>query len=270
MINICTLSDSKFLLKGLALYQSLINSGNEFTLHYLCIDNESSNILISLGLKNLIAYDLEYFEYNDDKLLKCRNNPPSEFAANKEEQFIWALAPYFTNYILKKLPENEYLFYIDADICIYENLSQLLQIIGYKSVGIHSHKFNSAYNDNYRTGWFNVGIVIFKNNLFGQLISTFWKNLLLDSNNSYYEKYGTCGDQKYLELFPKIWSLQTCIFDNDIEHLAPWNWNRIITKNIFFFHFSDFETSHYPETIKPYKIEYQKLLDNSKKLLQWE
>jgi len=266
MIHICTLSDKNFLLKGLALYQSLVNTCNEFTLHYLCLDNETYFKLKELDFENIELSKLDVLEKHDLKLVECRDNEPSEYAANKEEQFIWSLAPYFTNYILNTLPENEHLFYIDADICIYENLSQLLQIVGTKSVGIHSHKFSSAYNDNYKTGWFNVGIVIFKNDYFGKTISKFWKNLLLNQDNSYYEKYGTCGDQKYLELFPKIWPNQTCIFDKEIDHLAPWNWNREV-KNPFFFHFSDFETSKYPSSMHKYKEDYQNLLYKSSELI---
>lgn len=265
MINICTLSDKNFLLKGLALCQSLNNSGNNFIMHYLCLDDETYNTMSDEN-PNIKAYKLSELEQNDLRLTTCRNNPPSEYAANKEEQFIWSLAPYFTKYILFLIPENEYLFYIDSDVCIYDNLQKLLDIVGTKSVGIHTHKFNSAFNDNYKTGWFNVGIVIFKNDNFGRIISTFWKNLLLESDNCYYDKYGTCGDQKYLELFPKIWPNQVCIFDKNIEHLAPWNWNREVT-NPFFFHFSDYETSDYPPKMSKYKLNYQELLNKSKQLI---
>jgi len=46
MINFCTLCDRKYLEKGLALYQSLINQCKEgFRLHWLCIDDETYHIL---------------------------------------------------------------------------------------------------------------------------------------------------------------------------------------------------------------------------------
>jgi hypothetical protein len=267
MIHICTLTDKNFLLKGLALYQSLLNSGCEFELHWLCIDNETFEKLRKFRNLGIKRYELFELLDNDLDLLKSQCNPPSKYAANEREQFIWCLTPYFTNYILKKIPENEYLFYIDSDICLYENPEKLLDIISPMSVGIHSHKFEGQYTENRDTGWFNVGIVVFKNDGIGRHISMIWKQWLL-TPGIYHEKYGTCGDQKYLELFIKLWPKHhICIFDENIEHLAPWNWNREIKQSPFFFHFSDFETSNYPEKMKIYQSDYQELLNHSKKLL---
>ena len=86
MINICTLSDKNFLLKGLALYQSLHNiCESNFMIHYLCLDSETYNILEKLNFYNIRLYSLEKIESIDSKLTECRNNPSSEYAANKEE-----------------------------------------------------------------------------------------------------------------------------------------------------------------------------------------
>ena len=41
MINLTTVSDYNYLTKGISLYESLLNSSNDFTLHYLCIDDKS-------------------------------------------------------------------------------------------------------------------------------------------------------------------------------------------------------------------------------------
>lgn len=279
-MNICTLSDKNFLLKGLALYQSLTNTGTKFTLHYLCLDSITFDKLRKLNYSNIILYKLSELE-KDKELAEARFNPPSNYAENQREQFIWSLTPYFTNYILNRIPENEYLIYIDADICFYQSPLIILNIIKDKSVGIHSHRFSGEYTEKHTNGWFNVGVVIFKNNKIGRHISNQWKNWLLKTSHKYYKFYGTCGDQKYLELFIKLWNKEhICIFDKKISHLATWYCERLqhpkqhhIIYNgevqpVIFFHLSDFKfdlitnehTKSKDKSINDYYNEYFNLI----------
>jgi len=276
MINICTLSDRNFLAKGLALYQSLIEVGCNFRLHYLCLDKETYDILYKFRNLGITRYSLTDLMAQDKALFDAQYNPPSKYAADKREQFIWALTPYFTHYILKQLPDTQYLIYCDSDICLYDNPELLIDIVKPYSIGVHSHRFPGVYSEGRDTGWFNVGIVIFKNDSPGLNASYCWKNWLLNPNNEHYQKYGTCGDQKYLELFVKNWPNEVCIFDTNIQHLAPWNLDRFDQKEeTFFYHFSDYKpgenrqgySTHSNPEIEKYFKYYAYLLNKSNKLI---
>ena len=61
----------------------------------------------------------------------------------------------------------------------------------------------------------------------------------MNPQNEYAAKYGTCGDQKYLDLFiPLFGSLHVCVFDREanIQYAAPWN---VKTNDLLFYHLNN-------------------------------
>ena len=92
---------------------------------------------------------------------------------------------------------------------------------------------------------------ITKNDLDGYRCAFSWKNWLLTVGHEYYESHSTCGDQKYLELFPILFD-NVIVLDKFIGHLAPWNflsheykknkiiWNGI-EQDLLYCHFSNFK-----------------------------
>ena len=74
---------------------------------------------------------------------------------------------------------------------------------------------------------------------------------MIDSKNCYANGYGTCGDQKYLEVIQSIFRENTAIVDENFGHLAPWNvtyhkyddgkivWKEV-KQNLCYFHFAHF------------------------------
>lgn len=256
ILNICTHSDYKYLLKGLALYQSLFKTlkGN-FVLHYLCNDTQTFDAVKKIQSKNLKPYNLLQLE-SDPELQQSKNNPCSNQARSQYEQYCWCLTPYFVNYILKNhIGNNEFLIYADSDIYFYETPLIIINAIKNKSIGIHTHKFGGINDGKSVVGWYNCGVVAFRKDECGLKASDLWKNWLLYTNHEYYQSHGTCGDQKYLELFEKMFPEQTCVFDEDsnVGHLAPWcisplevreNGKSIFYKKwlqkLVFFHFSHF------------------------------
>lgn len=252
---LCTLCDKSYLLKGLALYYSLRNTAGEFTLHWLCLDEDIKQSLDDLHFPGVITYSLADLEATHPELVAAKQNKPSAYGT-AYANYCWTLTPWFTNYILcSKVPDRKLLLYVDADLFFYYSPQLIIDAIGTKSVGIHTHRFGGEYNEDQITGWYNVGLVAFRNDEAGNCTSEFWMGLLLDQSNKYFEKYGTCGDQKYLELFiPFAGRENVCVFDDDadIGHLAPWNCSntciltgpRINHKHkiqpVVFFHFSHF------------------------------
>jgi len=254
-MNFCTVSDYNYILKGLALFDSLKNTLNDdFILHYLCMDKKIFDAITKIDDNRLIPILLSDLESIDTELRQAKNNPASKYGT-QYSQYCWSLTPYFINYILNNyLFEDEYLIYCDSDIYFYESPQKIIDVINNKSVGIHTHRFGGEYNENQDVGWFNVGVTIFKKDKIGLSISESWKNWLLTTSHPFYQKYGTCGDQKYLELFIRYWKNDVCIFDQNTEigHLAAWNCSNLVhpkkgyiiykgvEQKVYFYHFSHF------------------------------
>lgn len=223
----CTHSDKNYLAKGLALYRSLYTYNQNLKLWYLCTDAYTFEKLIELSLPGIIPISLEQLEEFDSELSNSRNNPPSQFG-DAYSQFCWTLTPYFTWWLLEnKIEKDQELLYCDADLFFYNDPSVIANICSNYSIGIHQHRFTSYDIETNPVGEFNVGSVYFKSNLIGLSAAKKWKEWLLNPNNEYYGKYGTCGDQKYLDLFIPLWGRNVCVFDKSaIAHGAPWNFDR--------------------------------------------
>lgn len=240
-INIATLCDKNYLAKGLAMRQSLIDLGVEFTLYWLCLDRETHFILEDILDHNDRIYLLSNLERDNSDLSVLRNNPETRYGSQRDN-YIWSLAPYFVNYILdREIDPNDHLFYIDSDIYFYQSPQVILDVMGNKSIAIHTHRFGPN-RKKLDVGWYNVGVIGFKNDRVGKLVSNLWKHWVIDTSNPYYNEYGTCGDQKYLELFVEMFPKQVCVFDEEgsISHLAPWCCE-LEDKPVVFFHFSHFQ-----------------------------
>jgi len=237
-MKFCTIADKNYLTKALAMYQSLCENVDSFKLYLLCLDDETYLKLEELELPNIQIFRLALLESLDIQLQKAKNNPATKYGT-QYSQYCWCLTPYFTHYILKNyVKDGEYLTYIDADIYLYGSPEAILSELNGKSIGIHTHRFTPPKKD-VLSGWYNVGIVVFKKNVYGLTMSENWKNWMLYPNNEYYMKYGTCGDQKYLELFEQLCD-GVCIFDRNILHGAPWCCNDLNGKQILWYHFSHF------------------------------
>lgn len=219
MKNICTVSDSNYLLKGLTLFESLIEKTTDLTLHYLCIDDLSFNNLKKYESESLLVYNVADLVNQDKKLKELKNKD--------YRYFCWSLASYFQNYLMVRL--NSPLTYIDSDIYFHQSFDEILNAIGQNDVGIFRHR-QFPLNSNRPEGLYNVGVVYFNNSELSKYILDWWSDAVLHMK---YPELATCGDQKYLEAFPKMCPKDRLFIDGDIGHGAPWQWQ--------LFDFSDYE-----------------------------
>jgi hypothetical protein len=239
MIHFCTLCDKSYILKGKVMYRSI--NLPEFTLHWLCLDEETYNEVHTL--KNVKAYKLAELE-KDPELLKAKGIKPKIYG-DEYSQYCWCLSPYFIDYLLKRIEENESLIYVDSDILFLQSPEVILEAVGKKSIGLHTHRSNIEERTN--VGWYNIGVTVFKNDEDGRQIASLWKSWLLNPDNEFSEQYGTCGDQKYAEKFEDIIGRKNiCVFDEEggLVHLAPWCTHNPGNKEPIFFHFSHFRTDN--------------------------
>lgn len=255
MKNICTLSDRKYLLQGMALLDSLESHSSDFTLHYLALDSETKDGLNKLENSNIQIYSIDDF-FSDSHLLNLRNTNYSYFC--------WTLASYFSNYLLHK---HDSILYCDSDIYFFQDIQTIYDSISNKDVGIFKHR-QFTYEENRVEGAFNVGVVYFKNSNVGKLVSDWWKDAVLHKK---YPHLATCGDQKYLDEFPKMCTSEEIFIDGNVGHGSPWewqlykydnflsdgtiSWNGKIEKLVFS-HFSQFHCNPVENTYIPSKDHY--------------
>lgn len=264
MKTFCTVADYNFRRRVWALNQSLLKGSQNYTLFVLALDKAAAEAFNEKNWKNknIKVVFVEDLLKLDKHLLNCSKNEPSYEALNVSNgdqsratwmQFVWSLSAYFSWYCLENFDVDD-VMYIDADIYFFDNWEKIYDNLKDVSVGIVEHR--CSYSP--MNGKYNVGIVYFKNNIDGYKCCTWWKNCLLFTDNQYYKTHGTCGDQKYLELFEKLFD-RVAVLDQHIGHLAPWNYkyhqyqdnNTIIwngqKQNIMYCHFSNFKPDYEKE-----------------------
>lgn len=259
MMDICTTCDHKYVLKGLALHRSLsLTLGDQFMLHWLCLDEITYRELLRAKLPNVLLYNLSEIELRHAELRLAKNNPPSNYGT-AWSQYCWTLTPWFINYLLTGITGIKKLLYADSDIFFYQSPQIIFEVMGNAAVAIHTHRFSGQKEDfTGDNGWYNVGVLAFSNTPTGINISETWKNWLLDTKNRFYKTHGTCGDQKYLELFAPLFGRENiCVFDEVcadptnrkvICHQAPWCTDSCGITPVLFYHFSHFVCDVYAGT----------------------
>ena len=266
MINICTVANYDFILKFLALRESIRKYTLDYKIHLICLDDKMF-LALKEKYEDIVCHSLETLLKSDKELEKARSNKPSFEALNvagqdyqkaQEIQFIWAMASYSCWYCLEKLGLED-ITYIDADIYFFNTPEILNDFKDFCSIGLIENR--TPYSP--INGKYNVGIIYFKNDPNGVDCSRFWKNCLLDQDNKHAAEYGSCGDQKYLELFPQLFE---GVFELDqfIGQLAPWSvsqhnfiankmiWNGKV-QDLLFYHFSNFDCDFEKKTYVPAK-----------------
>jgi len=211
VINLCTLFNSNYLSRGLALYKSLSETCPNFHLYVFAFDDQCHNFLQQQNYQHLTAIALKDFE--DDELLTVK---PSRSPA----EYCWTCTPSTILYCIKKfqLPSCTY---IDADIIFYSNPAVLIEEMGNDSVLISEHRYTKLYDQSLDSGIYCVQFMRFKNTEHGMKVLQWWRNTCLEWCYARIED-GKFGDQKYLDDWPsKFEGVHV------LQHLgggiAPWN-----------------------------------------------
>lgn len=207
--ELCTVSDKKFVAKGLAMYDSLCQTKSDFTLYFLCVDNDTYEIVDTIRDERLLPLHI-------NNLLK--DNPALQHLRDTDHRYyLWSLASQFTDHMMKWCMRP--MTYVDADIFFHQSVNSIIDKID-RDVGVFRHRqFDIKWD--HPSGKFNVGIVHFKYTNPGRALLNWWADVVL--HKKYATTLGQCGDQKYLDAFyyngrDYLW------IDGDIGHGAPWEW----------------------------------------------
>ncbi len=211
MINFCTLFNSTYLTRGLAMYQSLDKYCLDFHLYIIAFDQLCYDTLNELELQNATIISLDEFE--SAELLRVKYSRTAT-------EYCWTCTPMSLDYCLNRFKLSS-CTYIDADLLFFSDPVVLLREMGNQSVLITEHRYSEQYDQTEISGKYCVQFVCIKNDERGQKVLQWWKEACLDWCYNRVED-NKFGDQKYLD----DWC-QRFEGVHELQHLgggvAPWN-----------------------------------------------
>ena len=209
----CTILSKLRVYQGLVLERSLNFNLKDYTLYILCIDDEAYSICSKMELKNTILVRVQ--EVENEELLRVKQGR----ALN---EYCWTLKPYFIDFIMKQKLPFDFITYVDADMCFFNDPTPIFEHQRNHNVLLSEHDYINAYKGvEAICGRYNSGFITFRNVEAAKPALKWWKDRCLEwcYDNAVDGKF---GDQKYLDemsrIFPGAYSIST-----PGVNIAPWN-----------------------------------------------
>jgi hypothetical protein len=211
----CTLFDSRYLTRGVALHASLQRVDPRSHLRAFCMDERAHRILEQLDLPGLTAVALSELERHDQELAAVK-------ADRTYVEYCWTATPSIARYCLEREPRLEAITYLDADLYFFSSPAPLFAELGDDSAQIVPHRYAPEHRHFEETsGIYNVEWLTFKRDERGLEALGWWRERCLEWCYQRFED-GKFGDQKYLDDWPQRFSGVTVL-----QHIgggvAPWN-----------------------------------------------
>lgn len=207
----CTLFDSNYFSRGMAMYESLLRHCPQFKLYIFPFDEAAVLALQRLDLPNVVVVPQREFE--DSELLRVKRQ-------RSRAEYCWTCTASTVLYVLEKFGHSS-CTYLDADIYFFSSPDALLAELGEKDVIITEHRYSPQHDFSATSGTYCVQFVTFKNSERGLRALRWWREVCLESCELNPAE-GKCGDQKYLDDWPQRFE-----GIHVLEHLggglAPWN-----------------------------------------------
>ncbi len=188
MYNFCTLFDTHYFSRGIALYESLEKHCPDFHLYIFAFNKKAYDTLIKMSLSKATVISLSQFE--DEELLKVK---PTRSIA----EYCWTSTSSTILYVLENF-NVESCTYLDADIFFYSSPEPIFKEMGDKSILLTEHRYSPQYNKELKAGKYCVQFITFKNDERGMKALKWWRDRCLEWCYARYED-GKFGDQLYLD-----------------------------------------------------------------------
>lgn len=213
MYNFCTLFDSNYLTRGLAMYESLQRHCADFHLYVVAFDDACFEMLNAMQLPRLTVIGLHDFE--DERLLTVK---PSR----TKGEYCWTSTPHVMRYVIETYGLQE-VTYLDSDIYFFADPA--IQFEEFErsggSVLITEHRYTPEYDQSAESGIYCVQFVTFKADARGLAALGWWQERCLEWCYNRIED-GKFGDQKYLD----DWTTRFAgvhVLEHRGGGVAPWN-----------------------------------------------
>lgn len=210
----CTLFDSFYLAKAVALHGSLLRHCPDFHLTAFCFDEPARELLAALDLPHLSTVALSELEALDPGLAATK-------ASRSRGEYCWTATPALPRAMFALRPELEEVTYLDADLWFYSDPEPLFEELGDASVLITEHRYPREYAHHEIRGHFNVQFLVFRRDARGLEVLDWWHERCLEWCYARLED-GRFGDQKYLDDWPQRFA-GVHVLRHHGGGVAPWN-----------------------------------------------
>lgn len=216
MMNFCTLFDSFYVDKAMALYNSLEKVTEDFHLYVFCFDETSMNIINALKWKHATIISVACIE--NEELLGLKSE-------RSKAEYCWTCTPIIIEYVLEHFPVED-CTYIDADLYFFSSPQILFDEIksANADVVIVEHRFKKDENYDkmvYKAGKYCVEFNYFNKSANAKKALSWWKEKCMEW--CYYKlEPERMGDQKYLEKFEELFE-GVHVLSYLGAGVAPWN-----------------------------------------------
>jgi hypothetical protein len=223
-----TIFDSNYLPQGITLYNSLQKHYKDSLLWIICVDYKGKKILERYNFDNIRILFLKDFE--NEELLELKSK-------RSRGEYIWTLSPFLPEWVFNQDVNIERITYLDADMYFLNDPSKIFQEFdnSNKSILITEHGYDKEYDISNIAGRFCVQLIIY-NRYGSEEVLKWWKERCIEWCFAKFED-GKCGDQKYLDLWPTLFSDKVHILSNNNLILAPWNTSRYSSEELILWHF---------------------------------
>jgi len=239
MYYFCTYFDSNYLVKGLALYRSLVHHAKTFRFWVLCFDELAYEVLRELALPEVEPISLKEFEEGDLELLETKGNRSCI-------EYYFTCTPSLPLFVLRNHPEVDAITYLDADLFFFSDPSPIYRELDRGSVLIVEHRFPPHLRHREIYGIYNVGLLCFRRDDVALECLRWWRSRCLEWCYDRVED-ARFADQKYLDDWPDRFS-RVVVLEHKGAGLAPWNtgnyslhWENhqvfVDSEPLLFFHF---------------------------------
>ncbi len=188
MYNFCTLFDSHYFSRGIAMYESLARVCNDFHMYVFAFDDTCLQALKSQRYPNMTVISLAEFE--DDELLRVKSE-------RSIAEYCWTCTSSSILYVLQRYKVDQ-CTYLDADLFFFSSPSVLFDEMGDASILITEHRYTPKYDKAKKSGTYCVQFISFKNDARGLKALQWWRDRCLEWCFARLED-GKFGDQLYLE-----------------------------------------------------------------------
>lgn len=218
MREFCTLFNSHYLYKAIALYESLERVGSDFHLTAFCFDELAFDLLGALKLEKLTRVSLADLEAQDQELAAVKNDRTAV-------EYCWTATPALPLFVFGTRPEVDEVTYLDADLMFFSNPEPLVEEMADASVLITPHRFSPEYIEHLKkNGIYNVQFLTFRRDPRGMKCLRWWHDRCIGWCYQRLED-GKFGDQKYLDDWPTRFD-GIHVLQHKGGGLAPWNISR--------------------------------------------
>jgi hypothetical protein len=210
----CTLFDANYVVRAVALHESLRRHGGAFTLDALCFDDAAADAVMALDLPGFTATSVAALEAADPPLAATRAN-------RSRVEYYFTCTASWVLYLLREHPEWGQVTYLDADLLFFADPAVIFEEMGSADVLIVPHRFPANRIQMEAYGRYNVGLLSFRRSASGQACLEWWRARCIEWCHDRVEE-NRFADQKYLDEWPERFA-GVHVLQNPGAGLGPWN-----------------------------------------------